>query len=83
MLSGQARLVRATAEGGGGIHLIHGLSSSDSDDDEDFGDDFPCCDVPSPPGTLRAKSYFISYNIIHSGGLVVNAEGPFFTISQF
>ena len=62
LLSGQARLVRATAEGGGGIHLIHGLSSSDSDDDDDFGDDFPCCDVPSPPGTLRAKSYFISYN---------------------
>ena len=57
LLSGQARLVRATAEGGGGIHLIHGLSSSDSDDDDDFGDDFPCCDVPSPPGTLRAKSY--------------------------
>ena len=62
LLSGQARLVRATAEGGGGIHLIHGLSSSDSDDDDDFGDDFPCCDVPSPPGTLRAKSYFISHN---------------------
>ena len=62
LLSGQARLVRATAEGGGGIHLIHGLSSSDSDDDDDFGDEFPCCDVPSPPGTLRAKSYFISYN---------------------
>ena len=62
LLSGQARLVRATAEGGGGIHLIHGLSSSDSDDDDDFGDDFPCCDVPSPPGTLRAKSYFIFHN---------------------
>jgi len=60
MLSGQARLVRATAEGGGGIHLIHGLSSSDSDDDDDFGDEFPCCDVPSPPGTLRTKSYFIA-----------------------
>ena len=42
--------MRATTEGGSGIHLIHGFSSSDSDD-EDFEDDFPLHNgnAPSPP----------------------------------
>lgn len=52
--SGQARLVRATTEGGSGIHIIHGMSSSDSDDDEDFDEDFAYHNgkAASPPGIV-------------------------------
>ena len=51
--------MRATTEGSSGIHLIHGISSSDSDDDEDYDDDFAFHDgnVPSPPGKCVPKKF--------------------------
>lgn len=64
--SGQARLVRATTEGGSGIHIIHGMSSSDSDDDEDFDEDFAYHNgkVASPPGIVDPwapkNDYYVS-----------------------
>ena len=64
--SGQARLVRATTEGGSGIHIIHGMSSSDSDDDEDYDEDFAFHDgkAASPPGmvTKNAKQQSMKSN---------------------
>ena len=53
VISGQARVVRASTVSGSGIHLIHGLSSSDSDDDEGYDDDFDFrrSNVPVPPST--------------------------------
>ena len=53
VVSGQARVVRASTASGSGIHLIHGLSSSDSDDDEGYDDDFDFRrgNVPVPPST--------------------------------
>lgn len=73
--SGQARLVRATAEGGGGIHLIHGLSSSDSDDDDDFGDDFPCCDVPSPPVDPNPSTLSIDESMFKQDTMLSSGQG--------
>ena len=64
--SGQARLVRATTEGGSGIHIIHGMSSSDSDDDEDFDEDFAYHNgkAASPPGIVDPwapkNDYYVS-----------------------
>ena len=52
VFSGQARVVQASTVSGSGIHLIHGLSSSDSDDDEGYDDDyfnFHRDSVPVPP----------------------------------
>ena len=47
--SGQVRLVRGSTDGGSGIHLVHGMSSSDSDEDEeDFA--YHNGEAPSPPG---------------------------------
>lgn len=53
VVSGQARVVRASSASGSGIHLINGLSSSDSDDDEGYDDDFDFHrgNVPVPPST--------------------------------
>ena len=58
--------MRATTEGGSGIHIIHGMSSSDSDDDEDFDEDFAYHNgkVASPPGIVDPwapkNDYYVS-----------------------
>ncbi|KAJ7337061.1 DDB1- and CUL4-associated factor 11 [Desmophyllum pertusum] len=79
--SGQARLVRATTEGGSGIHIIHGMSSSDSDDDEDDDDDdfaFHNGKAPSPPvdpnpNTLSVdQSVFKQDTVLSSGQTLDN-----------
>ena len=47
--SGQVRLVRAAIGGGSGIHIIHGMSSIDSDDSSNFPSYFHE-NVARPPG---------------------------------
>ena len=36
-ISGQVRLIRTSVEGGGGVDVVHGIMSSDSDSDDDDG----------------------------------------------
>lgn len=77
--SGQARIVRASS-GTSGIHLVHGFSSSDSDDEEYFDDDFAFHDgnVPSPPTDPSPstssidESIFKQDTLLSSGQSVVN-----------
>lgn len=74
--SGQARLVRATTEGGSGIHLIHGFSSSDSDD-EDFEDDFPLHNgnAPSPPIDPNPSTLSIDKSLFKLDTLLSSGQG--------
>lgn len=62
--------MRATTEGGSGIHIIHGMSSSDSDEDEDDDGDFTFHHgtTPSPPGIIERKLKFQPPLSLPTGG---------------
>lgn len=74
--SGQARLVRATTEGGSGIHIIHGMSSSDSDDDEDFDGDFAYHDgkAASPPVDPNPNTLVVDQSVFKQDTLLSSGQ---------
>ena len=70
--------MRASTEGGSGIHLIQGMLSSDSDEDEDYDFTFHHGDTGSPPGMIKRNFKFQSHLSFPRGGRGEESDSEYF-----